>query len=111
MGIAALVQPSSTRLRARILTRAPRFPRSRRRRRELAENDGIWKRLYAKRFGLMPSGSPAPDGNWKALYKFQTRVVREVLLNKSLDEILERAYPRWPSCGTIQLPMTRVRHS
>ena len=59
----------------------------------------------------MPSGSPAPDGNWKALYKFQTRVVREVLLNKSLDEILERAYPRWPSCGTIQLPMSRVRHS
>jgi len=31
--------------------------------------------------------------------------MKEVLLNKNLEEILERAYPRWQNVGSISLPV------
>jgi len=29
-------------------------------------------------------------------------------MNERLEEILENAYPRWPDCGNITLPMSNI---
>ena len=69
----------------------------------LTETDVLWKSLYCAKFPL-PSRQ-VPEGKWKDLYKFQTQFVKDVLLNENLDEILEKAYPRWESVGQIALPV------
>ncbi|QDZ22072.1 hypothetical protein HOP50_06g46130 [Chloropicon primus] len=70
---------------------------------EMTETDSLWKSLYELKYPL-PSKAP-PKGKWKELYVFQTKFMRDVLLNKNLDEILEKAYPRWESVGSISLPV------
>ena len=65
-------------------------------------DDALWKKLYLYKF---PAPSTPPRGKWRELYKFQTTFFKDVLLNKNLDEILERAYPRWESVGAISLPV------
>jgi len=70
---------------------------------EIVEDDVLWSRLYALKFP-MPS-TPPPKGKWKELYVFQAKFMKEVLLNKNLEEILERAYPRWQNVGSISLPV------
>uniref|UniRef100_A0A7S3E4U6 F-box domain-containing protein n=1 Tax=Chloropicon laureae TaxID=464258 RepID=A0A7S3E4U6_9CHLO len=78
------------------------FARVSKRCRDFAEDDALWRRLYSMRF---PMPSEPPKGKWKDLYRFQKQFLRDVLLNKNLDEILERAYPRWESVGAIALPV------
>merc|ERR1712176_1023280 len=75
---------------------------------QFTEDDGLWRNLYLKKG--FPVSSHAPTGRWKSLYKFQTKFIKEVLLNKNLDEILERAYPRWENVGSISLPVEAVRN-
>ena len=70
---------------------------------KIQEDDELWKNLYlAKAF---PKPSTKPNGKWRELFIFQPRFIRDVLLNKNLDEILEKAYPRWESVGAISLPV------
>ena len=71
--------------------------------RDLSRCDTLWRRLYLGRF-QRPSEDP-PPGKWRELYRFQHTFLKDVVLNKNLDEILQRAYPRWESVGSISLPV------
>lgn len=56
-----------------------------------ADNPKFWRQACLMTFKVDPKAQPT---SWKELYKFNHEIVREVLLNKNLQRILDEAYPR-----------------
>lgn len=56
-----------------------------------ADNPKFWRQACLVTFKVDPKAQPT---SWKELYKFNQEILREVLLNKNLQRILDEAYPR-----------------
>lgn len=59
--------------------------------RKWADDPKFWRHVCLAHFRVDPEAQPT---SWKELYKFNQEILREVLLNKNLQRILDEAYPR-----------------
>ena len=61
--------------------------------RDLSRCDTLWRRLYPWQ---VPAAERGPSARKvEGPVRFQHTFLKDVVLNKNLDEILQRAYPRW----------------